>query len=192
MLLDWPIILSISIVKLYSIMKKFLLLLVLYVSNAGATVNQEIEPLAREAHRLFAHDIPFSIPDIEYINIAAVQDKLCGGKCPSGVAVKGFYYRGIIFLSDKLDLVKDDWDKSYFIHEMIHYYQSVADILNNGEKETCSERQILELQAYTIQNQYLKGQGKFIKDSDIKDLVKASTSNCATPLSVPSIDQQRN
>lgn len=166
-------------------MKIILLFLVFYTSIAGATQNQELEPLAREAHRLFAHDIPFGVPNVEFINIETVQEKLCGGKCPKGIAVKGFYYRGMIFLSDKLDLHKDDWDKSYFVHEMVHYYQSVADFFNTGEKETCLERQILELQAYTIQNQYLKERGKFIKDSDIKDLIKASTGNCTIPLSIP-------
>lgn len=166
-------------------MKKILLLLMFFTSTAGATQNQELEPLAREAHRLFAHDIPFSMPDIEFIAIEPMQEKLCGGKCPKGVAVKGFYHRGMIFLSDQLNLKKDDWDQSYFIHEMIHYYQSVAEFFNTGEKETCLERQILELQAYTIQNQYLKERGKFIKDSDIKELIKASTGNCTIPLSIP-------
>lgn len=166
-------------------MQIILLILVFFTSTAGATQNQELEPLAREAHRLFAHDIPFSMPEVEYIAIESMQEQLCGGNCPKGVTVKGFYHKGAIFLSDKLDLRRDDWDKSYFIHEMVHYYQSVADFFNTGQKETCLERQILELQAYTIQNQYLRNRGKFIKDSDIKDLIKASTGNCTIPLSIP-------
>lgn len=167
-------------------MKNFLLVLMLLLSTPiWANDKPDFESLARETHKLFGHSIPFSMPQIEYIDTSFLQKRICTKGCPKGFAVKGFYQSGVIYLDHSVKF-QDDWDRAYLVHEIVHYYQEVANFFDDNDDKSCLERQVLELQAYTIQNQYLKTKGKFIKDADIKELVAASSGYCTViPQSTP-------
>lgn len=161
-------------------MERLLFILMIFACSAAAA-GPNLEPVAREAHTLyvkFVKDIPFSMPEIEFVDGREMEEIACGGVCPRGLKVRGLYFDGVISLNNNMTF-EDDWDRSFFVHEMIHYFQEVNKKFRWDQKHTCELRRKLELQAYYLQNQYLITKNKSINKRDFNDLVAASTGSCA-------------
>lgn len=165
-------------------MRKILLLLLALTGSAQAK-QPDFEALAREAFALYPSQIEFVMPEIEIMSEKDMQEWVCYGRCAGKLMVKGVYHEGVIYISDRVT-AWDDWDQSLFVHEVIHHAQHLTGKALKNIRETCASHLDLELEAYNLQNEWLKQRGKFIKSGDIFDLALASVGKgCKKTLDSP-------
>lgn len=168
-------------------MKKIAIAIMLYSSVAVAHDARKYEiignllSVAKEAHEMFASDIPFSMPYIDITDIDPVEGKHCGGKCPKEYIIAGYYNNGVVYLNNKLDWLNNEEHKAIFVHEMVHYFQDQKKVLNDVNKAACSNRKDMEKQAFKVQSQYLSKRGLSFNEAEVENLVKVSTKAVCNP-----------
>jgi len=102
-------------------------------------------------HALSGYAVPASMPGIEAVPLSVMQQKVCGKPC----AIKAFYHpQWGVYLDETLDLKESDFDRSVFLHELVHHVQNTG---GRFEKMpvSCERNQLAEAEAYRIQNLYL-------------------------------------
>lgn len=147
-----------------------------FPANAG--LDDDLIILAKEAHSMFPVDVPFSMPKVVFEEPKDMYERVCGTKCPPGLRIIGMYRANTLTLRKDFN-GQNNFDSSYFIHEMIHHFQEAAENLHEiHEEETCESRFQLEMQAYLIQNQWLMKRGQGIPMRVINELSRASSYGC--------------
>lgn len=145
---------------------------------AKAAMDDDLIILAKEAHSMFPVDVPFSMPKVNFEDPKDMYNRVCGGKCPVGLRIIGMYRANVLTLRKDFN-PQNDFDSSYFIHEMVHHFQEVAENVHGiHDEETCESRFQLEMQAYLIQNQWLMRRGQGIPMRVINELSRASSYGC--------------
>jgi hypothetical protein len=116
-------------------------------------------------HGLSGYQIPTIMPDVQLLAPQHIQEMICKGPC----GVRAFFLpeKGIFLNQGVVDPHKDAFNRSILLHELVHFVQLVS-----GKFETvtdkCDRWYSKELEAYQIQNAYLKTQGeprRFAMDS---------------------------
>lgn len=159
--------------------KNLAMAMMLYGSSAAVNATDKgtyaiidgLVPVAKETHALVAPQLPFSMPYVTIVNIP-MQGAHCGGQCLREIAA--YYKNGVVYLNNKLDWTKEE-NKALFAHEMTHHFQDELGMLNAPNKNACSNRKEMELQAFKSQMNYLKARGLPFNHSELDDLVKSST-----------------
>ena len=109
------------------------------------------------------YPIPQLLPPVHFIPLEQIQQMVCAGPCQ----VKAFYLpdKGV-FINNTVDLT-DAFARSILLHELVHHVQHVSgkfDAMGNA----CDRWFSKELEAYRIQNQYLRENNearRFLMDS---------------------------
>jgi len=154
-------------------MKRYFWIIAFLLSPARASDTIDFDKLSRETFDLYPIKVEYSQPPLERISPQELHQWICGDKCPEGIEVKGVYFQGTIYLIDNI-VTWDDWEKSLYVHEVVHYIQDLIGKTTRSGREPCTNHLALELEAYSLQSQWLRQHGKFIKHSDIVDLARAS------------------
>jgi len=153
-------------------------LLLTFTTSAYAGRDEDLLVVGKEAHSLFPIDVPFSMPIIKFEDPKHMYARVCNGKCPPGLRIIGMYRANILTLRNDFN-TQNDFDLGYFVHEMVHHFQEVAENVHGiYEEETCESRFRLEMQAYLIQNQWLMRRGQGIPIRVINELSRASAYGC--------------
>ena len=107
----------------------------------------------------FKHDVD-NIPELVFANPHIIAEVAFGGDLPSNVDATKLNILGLynfndqtIYMLDSLDL-KTEAGKAILLHELVHYLQYEESIDENVE---CKNE--LEALAYTLEAEYLNGQG---------------------------------
>ena len=110
--------------------------------------------LFRVIHALSGYPIPEQLPELHLVPQHELQARIC----PTGCGVKAFYLRGQgVFMDEALDVRNDVLARSVLLHELVHYVQSKAGRFDSLPE--CQAWYARELEAYQIQNEYLRQQG---------------------------------
>lgn len=129
------------------------------------TLTELIMDLFAAIQGLSGYQIPATLPDVHLLAPNIIQEMICRGPC----GVRAFFLpgRGIFLNKGVVDPQKDAFNKSILLHELVHFVQD-----NSGKFESvpdkCDRWYSKELEAYHIQNAYLKTQGeprRFAMDS---------------------------
>jgi hypothetical protein len=98
------------------------------------------------------YPVPEHMPPVHVLPLEQMQRMICEGPCQ----VRAFYMpdKGV-FINEKLDFKNDVLARSVLLHELVHHVQHVS-----GKFEIvpdkCDRWYSKELQAYEIQNAYLR------------------------------------
>lgn len=121
-----------------------LLLLLTFTPSAFAGRDEDLLVVAKEAHGMFPIDIPFNLPNIVFEDPKQMYSRVCKGKCPPGLRIIGMYRANILTLRNDFN-PQSDFDLGYFVHEMVHHFQDIAENLHGlNEPETCESRGIFD------------------------------------------------
>ena len=109
------------------------------------------------------YDMPEKKPVIEPVNHQQLIDILCDGKECNALA----YYddkKDIIFYDKKL--TKDSIiSQGYIVHELVHFLQDQHGAMI--EKPDCTQRMILEREAFQVQQRFLRDNHVMTYDVDM-------------------------
>lgn len=109
------------------------------------------------------YDMPDKKPVIEQVSHQKLIDILCDGKECNALA----YYddkKDIIFYDTKL--TEDSIiSQGYIVHELVHFLQDQHGAI--VEKPDCTERMMLEREAYQVQQQFLRANAVMTYDVDM-------------------------
>jgi hypothetical protein len=156
-------------------MKKLFLTLVMICAGAQAQTSVNFSELTREAFDLYPVKLEYSAPRIERIADRELQQWLCRGECGENMFPRGVYYQHTIYLNDNIT-DWDDYSKSLYVHEVVHYLQDLSGKTNKHGAESCESHMRLEQEAYDIQNAWLKKRHSRIR-LPMMELVRASSKN---------------
>jgi hypothetical protein len=115
-------------------------------------------------HAIAGYSIPERMPQVHVVPQAQLQAMVCQGACQ----VKAFYLpeKGV-FVNEQLNFAEDVVARSVLLHELVHHVQHVSGKFE-GVPDKCDRWYSKELQAYEIQNAYLrqnKNSTRFVTDS---------------------------
>lgn len=128
----------------------------------GASTQLETHELLpvvfRTIHRLSRYAPPAEYPELIYLPTPELNRLACKGTC----SVLGHFAGGRqIYLDDRLQPLKNLFDRSVLLHEMVHYLQGLegshyVDPADTGDDaEKCRLWYKREREAYAIQEAYL-------------------------------------
>jgi hypothetical protein len=130
------------------------------------------------SHTSLKHDTD-NLPELVFANPNIIAEVAFGGELPSNVDAAKLNILGLynfndqtIYMLDSLDL-KTDEGKAILLHELVHYLQYEESLNDNVE---CKNE--LEALAYTLEAEYLNGQG--VKHSISQNHIK-NVSTCKQP-----------
>jgi hypothetical protein len=128
----------------------------------GASTQLELHELLpvvfRTIHKLSRYAPPAEYPELIYLSTPELNRLACKGTC----SVLGHYAGGRqIYLDDRLQPLKNLFDRSVLLHEAVHYLQGLegshyvdpADTADDAQK--CRLWYQREREAYAIQEAYL-------------------------------------
>ncbi|AFJ03249.1 hypothetical protein Q7C_2113 [Methylophaga frappieri] len=113
-----------------------------------------VEQLFIWAVTLSGYPDPDMRPNITALPTKTIMDEVCGGVLCNAVA----YYDAdteTIFYNENMDFSTDHYDRSFLVHEMVHFLQHKQGKLS-ATGMSCQERIALEQKAYQIQLFFLK------------------------------------
>jgi len=100
------------------------------------------------------HTRNLALPDVHRVSHAQLEAMACHSSC----RVRAFYVPHLgVFLDDDLDVENDEFAKSVLLHELVHHVQASLGKYDNDIP--CRARQRSEMEAYSIQNDYLMAVG---------------------------------
>lgn len=119
---------------------------------------------------LSGYPVPEKLPEVFIVPIEQIQQMICKGPCQ----VKAFYLpdKGV-FINDQIDIGQDAFSRSILLHELVHHVQQISGKFETGLNK-CDRWYSKELEAYRIQNAYLK-QNK----EERRFLIDSLPMNCA-------------
>jgi hypothetical protein len=103
---------------------------------------------------LSGYPVPERLPAVHLIPRPVIQDLACEKPCQ----IRAFYHPDFgILLDETLNLSSSAYDRSIFLHELVHHAQQVSGKFETLSSE-CTRRAAAETEAYEIQNRYLAHQ----------------------------------
>jgi len=156
-------------------MKKLFLTLVMICADAQAQTSVNFSELTREVFDLYPVKLEYSAPRIERITDRELRQWMCRGECGANMFPRGVYYQQTIYLNDNIT-DWDDYSKSLYVHEVVHYLQDLSGKTNKHGAESCESHMRLEQEAYDIQNAWLKKRNSRIR-LPVMELARASSRN---------------
>ena len=114
---------------------------------------------------------PAVLPEVHRLPLVEIQRRLCDGR---QCRIKAYYHpeSGVV-LDETLDVQNDAFDRSIFLHELVHHLQKTTGKYD-AVGSLCSRRISEEREAYEIQNRYLSQIGV-----SRRALVMGGSSKCA-------------
>ncbi len=107
--------------------------------------------LMKAIDRLSKYTIPDSLPRVQRVPHAKIEELACGGAKCAALAV---YRSGEgVYIDKALNLETEVFARSVLLHELVHYVQDVAG--ERAEAEPCKRWYRRERQAYAIQMRFL-------------------------------------
>lgn len=94
---------------------------------------------------------PTVLPEVHRVPQAVIQEEFCHRPCSVRAAYDAT--RGV-FIDENLDVANNTFDRSIFLHELVHHAQAVSgrfDLVSS----VCVRHNAAEREAYLIQNRYL-------------------------------------
>lgn len=131
---------------------------------ADARAVERIPPdRAREifdiASELSGYPLPPTLPEILVIPHKIFLGKFCDGGYPCYRALAE--PRMPIFVDDSAD-INDPDDFSFYVHEAVHMLQYDTKRIGDLETISCEDALTLEREAYTLQQRFLRKNGRFL------------------------------
>ena len=110
--------------------------------------------LFRAISSISGYPAPAVYPDIHFVPHQQLEARVC----PSGCSIRAYYEHGEgVFMDQGLDPQNDLKARSILLHELVHYVQA-----GSGRYDAmpqCQAWHAREIEAYRIQNEYLRRQG---------------------------------
>lgn len=122
------------------------------------SLNAVVDQLFLAITSIAGYPLPAAPPAIHVIPAAEVQHKACNRPC----RVKAMYDPDAgVFLSDDMNL-DDAYARSVLMHELVHHQQHLHAKFDHVA-DACERSYQLELEAYNVQNWYLKRHGQDLR-----------------------------
>jgi hypothetical protein len=125
--------------------------------NIEGASDMDFELLAdlfRVIHALSGYPIPDQFPEVHLVPHHELEARIC----PAGCGVKAFYLSGRgVFMDEALDVRNDVVARAVLLHELVHHVQNIAGRFDSLAE--CQAWYAREVEAYQIQNDYLRQQG---------------------------------
>ncbi len=103
------------------------------------------------------YPLPERLPEVHFVPQQVIQQKFCNGPCRVPAA---YHTEEGVYFDESLDLVRNTYNRSILVHELVHHLQISAGLFDANMSE-CERITRDEREAYEIQNRYL---------SSVKDL----------------------
>lgn len=118
----------------------------------ASALNSLLVELFAAIKLLSGYPAPASLPEVNAMPRAEIQQRLCAGR---PCQIKAFYHPewGVI-VDQSLDFANDPFDRSILLHELVHHLQKTTGKFD-AVVNFCNRRTAQELEAYEIQNRYL-------------------------------------
>lgn len=104
---------------------------------------------------LTGYEDPGGYPEISFATPAELSLMICP-RAPNGCGIRGVYHDGKIWLSKEYDLKTDEYARSILVHEFTHWLQDMNNDYEYEGYEGCEKANQREVEAYGVQNAYLR------------------------------------
>lgn len=122
-----------------------------FLGDAAELTSEQLLPwLLRAVDELSKYPLPKTLPRIQRVPRAVIEDMVCAGECQ---ALATYRPGEGIFIDERMQPETNLFDRSVLLHELIHYVQDLAN--ERGEMEDCKRWYYREQEAYAIQKQFL-------------------------------------
>jgi len=121
----------------------------------AAELSSLVAELFAAIHLLAGYPVPEQAPEVRFVPLATMQQMICRDAC----AVRAFYLpsKGI-FVDETADMRGDVQARSVLLHELVHHVQHLSGRFDSLDTH-CHRWQAREIEAYEVQNQYLRKMG---------------------------------
>lgn len=97
------------------------------------------------------YPLPERMPEVHFVPQQVIQQKFCNGPCRVPAA---YHTEEGVYFDESLDLVRNSYNRSILVHELVHHLQASSGLFNSNMSE-CQRITRDEREAYDIQNRYL-------------------------------------
>lgn len=104
---------------------------------------------------LTGYEDPGGYPPINFASTEALNEMICP-RAPGGCGILGVYKDGEIYLNENFDLKENAYARSILVHEIVHWLQAQNNEYRSGSYEACVAANRREVEAYGVQNAYLR------------------------------------
>jgi hypothetical protein len=104
---------------------------------------------------LTGYEDPGGYPPINFASTEALNEMICP-RTPGGCGILGVYAKGEIYLNENFDLKENAYARSILVHEIVHWLQDQHNDYGSGTYEDCVAANRREVEAYGVQNAYLR------------------------------------
>jgi hypothetical protein len=118
--------------------------------SEGEELESTIRLLFRAIETLSGYPAPESLPRVFQVPQHRIEARICDQPC---TVLAAYIPREGIYLSANLDPVRDAFDRSALLHELVHYLQHRHQKF--AHLPPCERDRVEEQEAYALQNAYL-------------------------------------
>ncbi|HZR01974.1 MAG TPA: DUF6647 family protein [Burkholderiales bacterium] len=106
-------------------------------------------------HMMMGYPLPEPYPLVRSMSRAAISEIVCTRPCQ----IRAFYHPDLgVVVDEALNLQSSAYDRSILLHELVHHAQHAAGAFREIDS-ACVARSKAEMEAYTVQNRYLRQSG---------------------------------
>jgi hypothetical protein len=104
---------------------------------------------------LTGYEDPGMYPPVNFASTTVLNEMICP-RAPAGCGILGVFADGEIYLNEEFDLKENAYARSILVHEIVHWLQHLNNEYGSGTYEACVAANRREVEAYGVQNAYLR------------------------------------